>query len=168
MIRPLFQVLRFGVDRVDAVLMTHVHADHVNGFDDLRSFCNLQRGAIPVYGAPETMEVIGRHFAYTQCPPAEGTTVPKVLLKPVVEPFCLDEVEVVLTANDRVTLRVGGTFLKVDADGDRSAKEAEAIALAPVPTPEVLWHRPPVLALAALTGRPLDRLGEPSTGSPQA
>ena len=77
-------------------------------------------------------------------------------------------VEIALANHDRVTLRVGDTFLKVDADGGRSAKESEAIALAPVPTPEVLWHRPPVLALAALTGRPLERLGEPSTASPRA
>ena len=42
------------------------------------------------------------------------------------------------------------------------------MALAPVPTPEVLWQRPPVLALAALRGAALGRLGEPSTSSPAA
>ncbi len=77
-------------------------------------------------------------------------------------------VDIALANNDRVTLRVGDTFLKIDADHERSAKEAEAIALAPVATPEVRWHRSPVLALAALPGRPLDRLGKPSVASPAA
>lgn len=69
------------------------------------------------------------------------------------------EVEVVLTNNDRVTLRVGDTFLKVDADPTRTGIEVEAIELAPVPTPEVRWREPPVLALAAVPGLPLGRLG---------
>jgi aminoglycoside phosphotransferase (APT) family kinase protein len=65
------------------------------------------------------------------------------------------EVEVVLTSNDRVTLRVGDVFLKVDADQARIDAEVEAMALAPVPTPEILWRKRPVLALAALAGRSL-------------
>ena len=70
-------------------------------------------------------------------------------------------VEVVLANNDRVTLRVGDVFLKVDADRARTDREVEAMALAPapVPTAEVLWRQPPVLALAALPGRPLGRSG---------
>jgi aminoglycoside phosphotransferase len=46
--------------------------------------------------------------------------------------------------------------------------EVEAMAMAPIPTPEVLWRKPPVLALAALPGAALGRLGEPSTASPAA
>ncbi len=42
------------------------------------------------------------------------------------------------------------------------------MAMAPIPTPEVLWRKPPVLALAALPGAPLGRLGEPSIASPAA
>lgn len=75
----------------------------------------------------------------------------------------MEEVQVVLANNDRVTLRVGDVFLKVDADQTRTDVEVEAMAMAPVPTPEVLWRTPPVLALAALPGRALGRLGEPST-----
>ncbi|MFJ9542115.1 phosphotransferase family protein [Streptomyces sp. NPDC101225] len=80
----------------------------------------------------------------------------------------MDEVEVVVAHSERATLRVGDVFLKVDADQARIDVELEAMALAPVPTPEVLWRRPPVLALAALPGTTLGRLGEPSTGSPAA
>jgi aminoglycoside phosphotransferase (APT) family kinase protein len=46
--------------------------------------------------------------------------------------------------------------------------EVEAMALAPIPTPDVLWRKPPVLALAALPGTALGRLGEPSTASSAA
>ncbi|MDM7855831.1 phosphotransferase family protein [Cellulomonas alba] len=78
------------------------------------------------------------------------------------------EVEVVVAHNERTVLRVGDMFLKVDADEARGALEAEAMALAPLPTPDVLWREPHVLALAAVHGAPLARLGQPSTASPTA
>ncbi|MCZ0982810.1 aminoglycoside phosphotransferase family protein [Streptomyces diastatochromogenes] len=65
----------------------------------------------------------------------------------------MDEVEVVVAHSERATLRVGDVFLKVDADQARIDVEVEAMSLAPVPTPEVLWRKPPVLAVAALPGR---------------
>ncbi|MFJ9249175.1 phosphotransferase family protein [Streptomyces sp. NPDC101776] len=80
----------------------------------------------------------------------------------------MDEVEVVVAHSERATLRVGDVFLKVDADQARIDVEVEAMALAPVPTPEVLWRKPHVLAIAALPGTTLGRLGGPSTGSPAA
>jgi aminoglycoside phosphotransferase (APT) family kinase protein len=80
----------------------------------------------------------------------------------------VDEVEVVVAHSERATLRVGDVFLKVDADQARIDVEVEAMSLAPVPTPEVLWRKPPVLAIAALPGTTLGRLGGPSTGSPAA
>jgi len=80
----------------------------------------------------------------------------------------VEEVEVVVAHHERATLRVGDVFLKIDADQARTDVEVEAMAMVPVPTPEVLWRKPPVLALAALPGRALGRLGEPSTASPAA
>ncbi|GLF93640.1 phosphotransferase family protein [Streptomyces yaizuensis] len=80
----------------------------------------------------------------------------------------MDEVKVVVAHSERATLRVGDVFLKVDADQARIDAEVEAMSLAPVPTPEVLWRKPPVLAIAALPGTALGRLGGPSTGSPAA
>jgi hypothetical protein len=59
-------------------------------------------------------------------------------------------------------------FLKIDADQARTDVEVEAMALAPIPTPQVLWRKPPVLALAALRGTALGRLGEPSRASAAA
>jgi aminoglycoside phosphotransferase len=80
----------------------------------------------------------------------------------------VEEVEVVVAHHERATLRVGDVFLKIDADQTRTGVEVEAMALAPIPTPEVLWRKPPVLALAALPGTALGRLGEPSNASSAA
>ena len=80
----------------------------------------------------------------------------------------VEEVEVVVAHNERATLRVGDVFLKIDADQTRTDVEVEAMARAPIPTPEVLWRKPPVLALAALRGTALGRLGEPSTATAAA
>ncbi|MFD5820564.1 phosphotransferase family protein [Streptomyces sp. NPDC127038] len=80
----------------------------------------------------------------------------------------MDEVEVVVAHSERATLRVGDVFLKVDADQARLDVEVEMMDLAPVPTPQVLWRKPPVLAIAAVPGATLGRLGGPSTGSPAA
>src|SRR6201996_7852066 len=80
----------------------------------------------------------------------------------------VEEVEVVVAHNERATLRVGDVFLKIDADQARTDVEVEAMALAPIPTPEILWRKPPVLALAALPGTALGRLGQPSTASSAA
>ena len=78
------------------------------------------------------------------------------------------QVEVVVAHQERATLRVGDVFLKIDADQARTDLEVEAMALAPVPTPAVVWREPPVLALAALPGNALGRLGRRSTASSSA
>lgn len=80
----------------------------------------------------------------------------------------MSRVEVVVAHDERATLRVGDVFLKIDTDQAAADVEVEAMTTAPVPTPEVLWRRPPVLALAALPGAAIARLGEPSTASPNA
>jgi aminoglycoside phosphotransferase len=77
----------------------------------------------------------------------------------------VDQVQVVVAHRDRATLRVGDVFLKIDADQARTDVEVQAMGIAPVPTPQILWRRPPVLALAALPGQALGRLEQPSTAS---
>ena len=80
----------------------------------------------------------------------------------------MPEVEVVVAHHECATLRVGDVFLKIDGDQARTDVEVEAMTRAPVPTPEVLWRTPPVLALAALPGAALGRLGRPSASSAAA
>ncbi|GAA0434384.1 phosphotransferase [Actinoplanes capillaceus] len=80
----------------------------------------------------------------------------------------MNQVEVVVAHDERATLRVGDVFLKIDSDQTRIDVEIEAMTLAPIPTPRVLWREPPVLALAAVPGTALGRLGEPSPASPAA
>jgi aminoglycoside phosphotransferase (APT) family kinase protein len=72
------------------------------------------------------------------------------------------EVEVVVAHADRATLRVGDVFLKIDTDQAQADIEVEAMNRAPIPTPQILWRKPPVLALAALPVSPPARLGKPS------
>ena len=80
----------------------------------------------------------------------------------------VEEIEVVVAHQERATLRVGDVFLKIDVDQARTDVEVEAMAMAPVPTPEILWRRPPVLALAPMRGSALGHLGDPSPASSAA
>ena len=58
------QALRARIDRVDAILFTHSHADHIMGLDDVRPFNFRQGGEIPIYGSPETIANIRHCFRY--------------------------------------------------------------------------------------------------------
>lgn len=58
------QVLSFGVKRVNAVFLTHPHADHILGFDDVRRFSTLQEQHIPVYASEETIHMMRKIFHY--------------------------------------------------------------------------------------------------------
>ncbi len=58
------QSLREGLDHLDAVIVTHPHADHILGFDDLRRFCDLRGGPLPLYGSASTLQAVERIFHY--------------------------------------------------------------------------------------------------------
>src|SRR5687767_803604 len=58
------QALRSGLDRVDAILFTHAHADHIMGLDDVRPFNFRQKSNIPIYGSPDTIDAIKNSFRY--------------------------------------------------------------------------------------------------------
>jgi phosphoribosyl 1,2-cyclic phosphate phosphodiesterase len=58
------QALRENISRIDAVLYTHSHADHINGIDDLRGFNFIHRTVVPCYGNQETMATITANFSY--------------------------------------------------------------------------------------------------------
>ena len=80
------QLVAAGQCRVDAVLYTHAHADHINGIDDLRMFSVRQRGPLPIYGPPETLERLRMSFDYIfndRVRPYEGTSKPCLELRPL-------------------------------------------------------------------------------------
>ena len=74
------QLIANGIDRVDAVLFTHDHADHTHGLDDVRAISVRRDGPLPMYGSAETMATLGRKFAYVfdeAMRPLPGTSKPE-------------------------------------------------------------------------------------------
>jgi len=80
------QALRAGLKRVDAVLYTHGHADHILGLDDLRPF-NLKQGPIALYANPATQVIIRQTFHYIFGGATPNSTVPDVELRTINGPF---------------------------------------------------------------------------------
>lgn len=74
------QAIRFHLERVDAVLFTHSHADHIFGLDDIRRFTDLQGGEMPCYGSPETLQDIERAFRYVFVETQAGGGKPRLAL----------------------------------------------------------------------------------------
>jgi phosphoribosyl 1,2-cyclic phosphate phosphodiesterase len=74
------QVLRARLERLDAILYTHSHADHILGLDDVRPFNFRQKSSMPVYGTAETLDVIQRVFQYAFEEPQQSS-VPKLDLR---------------------------------------------------------------------------------------
>jgi phosphoribosyl 1,2-cyclic phosphate phosphodiesterase len=81
------QALREGLNRVDAVLYTHTHADHLHGIDDLRAFCQLQKAQIPLFGNADTVEHIRQKFPYTLREPADYWDLPVLTVNEVNQAF---------------------------------------------------------------------------------
>ncbi|WP_440410838.1 MBL fold metallo-hydrolase [Neorhizobium petrolearium] len=87
------QMIAAEVGRVDAVLYTHAHADHLHGIDDLRTYFMLQRHRIPVYADPFTMERIRQGFGYCLETPPGGNYPPiarPFLIETMDEPIIID------------------------------------------------------------------------------
>jgi phosphoribosyl 1,2-cyclic phosphate phosphodiesterase len=85
------QCLRENIRRVDAVVMTHAHTDHVMGFDDLRRFAAPRGGRMPVYASAETMADLERvyEFAFKTAHPSPGYLKPEPHI--ISGPFSLGE-----------------------------------------------------------------------------
>ena len=80
------QMLAANVGRLDAVLYTHAHADHVHGIDDLRAINRLTKAPVPAYGMQESLDQIRGRFGYIFKPLEPGSTY----YRPVVEARAVD------------------------------------------------------------------------------
>jgi phosphoribosyl 1,2-cyclic phosphate phosphodiesterase len=81
------QALRAGLGRLDAVLYTHGHADHILGLDDIRPFNMKQHEHVPVYANAQTQTILRRTFAYIFDETPTMSTVPAVELREITGPF---------------------------------------------------------------------------------
>ena len=90
------QALTHDIRRLDAILFTHSHADHILGLDEVRRFNRLQKEAIPCYADARTKADLRRTFAYIF---DEGTPrgggLPKIILNEIVGPFSLGPADIV-------------------------------------------------------------------------
>ncbi len=90
------QALTYDVRRVDAILFTHSHADHVFGLDEIRRYNSLQKEAIPGYADARTADDLRRTFSYIfERTTSKGGGIPKILLSQIGGPFCAGGVEIV-------------------------------------------------------------------------
>ena len=81
------QAMRVRMERLDAVIYTHAHADHILGLDDIRPFNLKQRSTIPIYASAETLEIVRRQFAYIFNGQATESSKPRVEAHPISGPL---------------------------------------------------------------------------------
>ena len=90
------QALTYGLTRLDAVLFTHSHADHVLGLDEIRRFNFMQGAPIPCYATADVWQSIRRTFYYVfDGIPREGGGIPKIDVQEIAGPFSAAGVQVV-------------------------------------------------------------------------
>jgi phosphoribosyl 1,2-cyclic phosphate phosphodiesterase len=97
------QLIAAGASRVDAILFTHDHADHVHGIDDIRALSDRSDVPIEMYGPPDTMERLAKRFAYIfdeSIKPLPGTSKPEGRAHhvPAGESFRIGDVDVMPVA----------------------------------------------------------------------
>lgn len=90
------QALANNVRRVDAILFTHTHADHIFGLDDVRGFNQRQRTPIACYGDEPTLRALRHIFSYIFLPPPQtGGGLPQLTTFEIAGPFTLGGAEIV-------------------------------------------------------------------------
>ncbi|MEI8292712.1 MAG: MBL fold metallo-hydrolase [bacterium] len=88
------QCLREQIERVDAVLYTHSHVDHILGFDDLRRFCEMENKSMPVLASPHTLQSLARIFQYAFDGSARFPNYIRPEPRAVTGPFSLGDLDI--------------------------------------------------------------------------
>lgn len=110
------QMLRENIRWLDAVIITHPHADHIMGMDDLRRYCDLKSGRMPVYATPFTLDAVRRVFAYAfEGSPPRGYFAPDP--REIHGPFPIGDLHV--TPLDLPHGRIRTTGLLFEQNGSR-------------------------------------------------
>ncbi len=115
------QLLGAKVKMVDAVLITHTHADHIMGMDDLRCFELRSQRCMPIYAQPHDQQVLRRVFKYAFEPPLGDVHVPTFELRDVPEILRVGGMEVRIFVvmhgpTPVLGLRVGGLAYLTDVN----------------------------------------------------
>lgn len=84
------QALREHIPKIDAVLITHIHADHIMGIPDIRSYTHSRNNPLPFYGSKESIEGIQKTFSYIFDPDTfVGGGIPQISCHDILAPFSL-------------------------------------------------------------------------------
>jgi phosphoribosyl 1,2-cyclic phosphate phosphodiesterase len=90
------QALTYGVTRVDAIVFTHGHADHILGLDEIRRYNHMLHSAMACYGDAATIADIRRMFSYIFDPRTpKGGGLPMITTFILAGPFCVGRSEIV-------------------------------------------------------------------------
>ena len=150
------QVLATRLPRVDAVLYTHAHADHIYGLPDIRSYCHVQRGPIEIYGSQETLAILRGSFDYSIIDlHSAGTMHIYPVLLEVDElsaiSVTLDRYENAPTAHDllptfrdilaKKSLSITGEMTRAELEILTSALPGRGLAISARITDQLLWER---------------------------
>jgi phosphoribosyl 1,2-cyclic phosphate phosphodiesterase len=117
------QALAYDVRRIDAIVFTHGHADHILGLDEVRRYNAIQKRPMPCFGDAETLADVRRMFGYVFEPaPAGGSSLPQVETFTICGPFCLGREEVIPVpimhgSRQILGLRLGGFAYLTDCSG---------------------------------------------------
>jgi len=141
------QALGHNLRRVDAVLFTHAHADHIMGLDEIRRFNVMSGQPMAIFGTPSTLEDLRRTFSYVFTSSApRGGGVPHLCLWPIAGAFCLGRTEFVPVPVEHgrssvLGFRVGSFAYLTDCNG---VPESSLAALRGVGTLviDALRHKP--------------------------
>ncbi len=146
------QLYAHQIKRLDGVLYTHVHADHLNGIDDLREINRINRNSLNIYAAPETLDIIKVRYSYLITKP---DCVVDVLRQPALipnevyhnQPFLINQVKITpiklighnapttgYVFNDGEIVHIAD-FRAIDAEGYKQILRRPKLLILPLTTP---------------------------------